>query len=302
MNQFNLTITNNFNDYDLYFDIFDTNIAIKWKSEIEKNYDLYETDRFTNWPNSQQTAEYYINELNEQIKIINLLYPSLIPTIVTEDSDQSTMNYLHKFFENLRGPINEGTTWFSTAPIVAQTAINRFNILIHEYEHYRFNQKTLPLTNHPYATIVGTFSGRDRYDLEDNDYQHFTFKWNFGYVYINYCEVGKPLLDVFKDNDDIVGDSNIRPLNYYSADFQIKFGPDTVDHIYKEREEKFWQWFESKKDYFDTLGLTKSPKLSLGLIPVAKLNIDDSKLTGLTQVEIINKLSHYQKIKSVCIK
>ena len=113
---------------------------------------------------------------------------------------------------------------------------------------------------------------------------------------------GKPLLDVFKDNDEVVGDQNIRPLHYYSADFQIKFGPDTLDHVYVEREKKFWKWFDKKKHYFDTLGIVKSNKLALGLIPVASLNFEKSKLSNLSQLDIVNKLSQYNTIKSVCIK
>ena len=129
----------------------------------------------------------------------------------------------------------------------------------------------------------------------------FRSKWQFGTVYINYCEVGKPLLDVFKDDDEIVGDENIRPLRYYSADFQIKFGPDTLDEVYTDRETQFWKWFEQRENYFASIGLFKTNNLSLGLIPVASLNIERSGFNNLTKVEIVNTLSKYTRIKSTCI-
>lgn len=162
----------------------------------------------------------------------------------------------------------------------------------------------MPLTNHPYATIIGTYHNRPRHPLEDADYNYYTFKWEFGTVYINYCEVGKPLLDVFKDQDELVGDDNIRPLHYYSADFQIKFGPSTPDNVYMERLNLFNQWWDIKSDYLKSIGLVKNKKLALGMIPVAKLNKDKSQLNELTDVEIVQVLSTYQTIKAteICTK
>jgi len=301
MSQFKLTITNHTEDYNLYFDIFETRIAKAWQAEIIEDYELFETERFTNWPNSIKTREYYIKELNAQIDIINYYHPNTIDAIFNEQSTQETMNYLHKIFEILRGPIDEGTKWYKNANPLAQIALMQYNILIHEYEHFCFNERTVVHTNHPYATIVGTFHGK-RHRLEEGDYGHFTFKWQFGTVYINYCEVGKPFLDIFKDNDQIVGANNIKPLQHYSADFQIKYGPDTLDHVYTKRLKKFWEWYDQRDNYFASLGFFRSNKLALGLIPVALINLKNSKLEGLSQVEIVHKLSKYNCIRSVCIK
>ena len=91
-------------------------------------------------------------------------------------------------------------------------------------------------------------------------------------------------------------------MHYYSADFQIKFGPDTLDEVYVTREKQFWEWFDKRENYFASLGLFRSNKLAIGLIPVATLNLKCSNLEGLTQVEIVNKLSQYTAIKSTCIQ
>ena len=301
MSLFKLTLTDQSDDYDLFFDVHNTPIAKKWQTEIEKQYSFFEIDRFTNWPNSIKNRNYYIQELNRQIEIINFYHPDSITASFDEDSTQETMNYLHKFFEELRGPVETGTEWYQNAHNIAKDAISRYNVLIHEYEHFCFNESMIATTKHPYSTIVGTYNCQ-RYRLSDGDYGHYTFKWKFGTVYINYCEIGKPLLDVFKDQDDIVGDSNIRPLHYYSADFQIKFGPDTLDEVYVTREKQFWEWFDKRENYFASLGLFRSNKLAIGLIPVATLNLKCSNLEGLTQVEIVNKLSQYTAIKSTCIQ
>ena len=300
-NKFRLTICNDDAEYDLVFDVFDTGIAQKWASEVAQNYDLFERDRFTNWPNSPKDRTYFVSMLNKQIDIVNQYYPNLINTRVEENPDQDTMNHLHKFFEELRGPIDNESNWYRSASSEARDAICQFNILIHEYEHYCFNEEFIPLTDHPYATIVGTYKDRPRYNLSEYDYNYFTFKWQFGTVYINYCEVGKPLLDVFKDNDEVIGNHNIKPLKYYSADWQIKFGPDTLDWVYSQRLDEFKNWFDKKSNYLNYLGINWETNMSLGLIPVANLNTEDSNLIGLSKIDIVNKLSEYQKIEKTQI-
>jgi hypothetical protein len=299
---FCLTVCNDEQHYDVFFDVLDNPISQKWAMEISKNYELFETDRFSNWPDSPKNKDYFVSMLNKQIDTVNQYYPNLINSYVEENPDQETMNYLHTFFEKLRGPIGEESDWYKSANTEAQEAICQFNILIHEYEHYSFNEEMLPLVKHPYATIVGTYKDRPRYELTDDDYNFFTFNWRFGTVYINYCEVGKPLLDVFKDQDEVVGDNNIKPLKYYSADWQIKFGPDTLDWVYAQRFDEFKEWFHKKSNYFNQLGINWGPKLSLGMIPVAQLNTNYSNLENLSKTEIIAKLSPYQKIQHTWIK
>jgi hypothetical protein len=301
MSKFKLTLCNSTSEYDLYFNVDDTVIAKKWAKEISNNYPLFETERFSNWPKTTKNADYFVTKLNQCIDTVNDYKAGTILTKVSLPFNQSTMNYLHKFFEELRGTSDLGTAFYNSAPETVRHALNEFNIVIHEYEHFAFNERTVKITNHPYATIVGTFH-RPRFLLEDSDYNYFTYNWEFGRVYINYCEVGKPLLDVFKDNDIIVGESNIKPLQYYSADFQIKFGLATLPDVYKKRTEIFNTWFSEREEFFKKLGIVKGPKLALGLIPVAAIDLELSNLEGMSQIGIVNKLSQYQQIKAVCIK
>jgi hypothetical protein len=127
-------------------------------------------------------------------------------------------------------------------------------------------------------TIVCTFEDRPKYDLEECDYQHFTHRWEHGTVYINYCEVGKPLLDVFKDNDHYVGKDAIRPQSTWSADFMIKFGPTIPESVAAQKDKDFLKWYS--KNNFDF------KHKSLGYIPVAKITspLDISKLKKFDKV------------------
>ena len=92
--KFCLTLCNDNTECDVIFDIFDTDIAQKWASEVAKKYEIFERDRFSNWPNSIKDGAYLISMLNEQIDIVNRYYPNLIDTRVEDNPNQDTMNYL----------------------------------------------------------------------------------------------------------------------------------------------------------------------------------------------------------------
>ena len=133
-----LTLSDGSNFKELYFDIFETNIAKKWSIEVGKNYSIYENDRFINWPNSKKDKNYYVNELNKQMKIVDEYAPNIIPFFLKLDQvNQNSFNILHKFFEDTRGPIENPPEFYKNAPYAVQEAVNRFNIMIHEFESYK---------------------------------------------------------------------------------------------------------------------------------------------------------------------
>jgi hypothetical protein len=267
-----ITLTNGREDKNLVFNIHNSNIAARWAKEIQNNYPLYEKNRFQGWPNSYKDLDYYKQELLKQVDIINGYLPRTIYGFENLES-QDLFNYLHKFFENLRGEADDGTEFYKAVPLHIKTAIDLFNVLIHECEHY--------IRSPASPTIVVTFNNRPRFKLLTEDYSLFTPKWKFGEVYINYCEVGKPLLDVFKDKDAHVGEDNIRPQSYYSADFMIKFGTAVPEALYKKKLALFNTWYAQQDYNFENL--------SLGMIPVASLESGEA-------------YSKFTEVKSVCIK
>jgi hypothetical protein len=295
MQQLILTLSNKSIYKDLYFDIFEYSIAQKWAIEVSKNFSINENDRFINWPNSKKDKHYYVKELNRQMQIVEDYSPNSVPFFLTIDTvNQHSFNVLHKFFEDTRGPVIEGTPFFNNAPKEVQNAIARFNIMIHEFESLIHNQ--LNIDGHPESRLIVTFNDRVRYELVDEDYDYFTINWIFGNIYINYCEVGKTIIDVIKDNDNIVGVDNIRPLRYYSADYQVRFVKTIGDVEHAKRVQIVKDMYDSKKEFFENLGFTYDKKLSLGLIPVAALNRNDSGFVGMTDLEIINSLSIFDTV------
>lgn len=269
---FSVILSNDTQEKELLFKVRNTQIAKKWADEIAAGYKLYETNRLTNWG-----TQNIIPELNQCITDINK-YDNIIDRYVDNASKnmQEDLNYLHKFFEDLRGDVDEGTDWYHNAPKEIQNTVERFNVLIHELEHELHTQK------HP--TVVVTFHQRPRYELTDEDKKHFTFKWRKGTVYINYCHVGKPVLDMFKDKDTVA--EGIRPQTHYSADFMIKFGASVPLPVFLARKVTLNLWVK-KQSWFGDLS-----ELNLGMIPVADC------VTKYT----VDELKQYTEVKKVCIK
>jgi len=301
MSQFILTLANKLNHKDLYFDIFNTNIAKKWTIEVSKNYSICNNDRFVNWPNSKKDSNYYVTELNKQLKIVDEYAPTVVPFFFNiEQVNQSLLNILHKLFEDLIGTVDNPTEFYKNSPQEVQKAILRFNIMIHEFESYVKNIAMNKI--HPDSKLVVVFGERNRYELIDEDYDHFTLKSVFGTVYINYCELGKPILDVLRDQDEHIGDSNIRPLQYYSADLQIQFSPTMGEDEFNRTMQWVKMQYDKRKEFFESLGLFYDKKLSLGLIPVASINRNDSGFLNMTDFEIISSLSEFNIVTKTEIR
>lgn len=266
---FEITIGNNKEKSIIEFAILQTDIAQRWADEIAKNYPLYETDRFTNWPNSIKSKKYYEYYLKYHMDVIDK-YGYKIDYDKVDFQD--ALNIMHKHFEHLRGHVDRPSFWYQTAPQEVKNSVDKFNILIHEYENFLEEEKQ----DFKNPTIVCTFMDRPKYNLLKEDYKYFTHSWEYGTVYINYCEVGKPLLDVFKDKDDHA--EAIFPQSTYSADFMIKFGPSVPKDFVTKKQEEFDVWYAAQDYNFDNL--------SLGLIPVAQLktNVNIKDLQGYNRV------------------
>jgi len=267
---FKIILTNSTEDIELSFKVKDTPIAKKWFAELCKNYPIYQDNRFSSW-----NMDYnLIDDLNKQIDIINM-YDNIIDRKASVTTTQHDLNYLHKFFEDLRGEATVGTPWFHNSPVEVKTALEKFNILIHLLEEH------LRSTHHP--SLVVTFINSTKFLLTDEDIKYFTYCWKKGTVYINYCHVGKPVLDIFKDKDIIT--KGATPQTHYSADFIIKFGPSTNYFVFILRKLIINTWLRFQKFKF------KNP--NIGYIPVADI-------IGDFNIEDYRK---FNKVKSViCIR
>lgn len=284
------------------FKLCDTELAQKWADEIDQGYDFYERDRFTYWPANEKDNVFFSNKLNEQIDIINSFYPGKIDIRANPNMDQETMNKMHVYFEQLRGPIEDPLEWYLESPDDVKKAIERLNLLVHEYEYALLYEQWKTPTEHPNAMIVGTYENRPRYELLPEEYKQFTYHFKFGGIYINYCVVGKPILDVFLNQDEDIGDDNIRPQHHWSVDWMAKFGLELPEEQIRGLEQAFWEWFGRKENFFNNLGIHRGLEMSLGQIPVAEIDLDCPSCKGLTPTEIVHKLAPYQYLKATWVE
>lgn len=168
---------------------FDDQLSQSWYQEVLKHKDkIFENDRI------------YGGYKEEDIRAALKKNIAMIKYWKDFDIDTDDLNELHTYFEDM---MEEGV--FDTAPTLIQKHITAFNLNIHHLESLESRR------------IVCTFYDREKYLIPEGT--HFTFDQKPGTVCINYCHVGKPLYDVYHDNDDVA--TKIVPQTHWSADFTI---------------------------------------------------------------------------------
>lgn len=290
---FKIVFKNSFQElFKLSFKVYDTDIGHKWfnalNEQVEQNSQIYEPDRFYSFPSDVWNEENIVNELNKCIDEINST-KTIIKHRAYVGMSQKNLNHLHHYFENLRGNINSPADFWLNSSAATKKILERYNVLIHRAEDF-YLQKPLNLE----PRIVCTFQNKKRYELSDNDYKNFTLVKNFGEVYINYCEVGKTLYDLYRDDDNIIGEDNIRPQRYYSADFKVHFHTTTQLHS-NNILNKMDKWWQKNHNYLLSLGFSpNNPRNAIGNIPVAKI-ID----CDIENNNILYKLCDYNYMEKI---
>jgi hypothetical protein len=242
------------------------------------------------FPNDGWTEENLVQCINDCISVINK-NSTMISHTAFVGMNQQQLNTLHLYFETLRGGVLTPGTYWVSADNEQQKALVDYNVYIHRAEEF-YRHKNKPSQ----PRLVCTFNDIKRKDLKDSDYNLFTFERYFGEVYINYCEVGKPLFDVYKDGDDVVTDNNIRPLRYYSADFTAYFY-DRDLNIIKKFEDGMSKWWDQNESKLSKLGFIKNdPKNAMGNIPVAKLDTKDSREYIIAKLQEFNTMDRVELI------
>jgi hypothetical protein len=275
----------------LEFQVLDHDLALRWYQllcdVLRSDPSLREDDRLHDFPNSSWTEQLVVDRINACIDTINV-QGSLISDRAVVGGGRQQLNVLHKHFENLRGGILNPSTYWQNASQVGRSAVNDLNLQIHRLEDLLDAAETASAWPH----MVLTFCNFQRRPLEPQDYALFTTDTQFGEVYINYCEVGKALWNVYYDRDDVIGDHNIRPLRYYSPEMVIKF----YDSTQRSELPKFWAWWDENAAHLSDLGFHKDDQdLSIGAIPVARLK------TSMDRTELINAISRFDRVNRVYI-
>jgi hypothetical protein len=278
-------------DLILEYQTLDTDLANRWydllRVVLSQDATLREADRLQDFPNSIWTESVVVNKINACLETISHHVSGISDRAVLGGS-RAQLNLLHKHFEELRGGVLTPSTHWQQGTEQLRTAINDLNLHIHRLEDI-LDAESNP---EPWPHVIITFNNFQRLPLQSTDYALFTTDTEFGTVYLNYCEVGKALWNVFFDADDVVGDHNIRPLRYYSPEMMLAF----YDADLHDTLPKFWSWWDDHTEHLAQLGFHRDdPDLSIGAVPVARLkNHWDRK-------DLINAISEYDSVKRVYI-
>lgn len=223
---------------------------------------LDDPERMYGFTESKYTVEYCIDTINGFVDTINAYQP-VCERHIDYNYTQDDLNYLHNIFERYHGlyDAQQGNDFYKNAPKDVQYALGQLNIYIHRLESIG-----------SYARFVCTFSsdGRPRIPFAPSDYKHFTVQEVWGGLYINYCEIGKTLVDMYRDDDKHIGNEAFIPQRYFKSDFNVKFTHHTSEE-YAELEQNVIQYYEKHLDKFVALGHF-DPKFALGSIQVGQLS------------------------------
>jgi len=280
--------------FKLSFDLLlENNITHRWVKKVKAAqrlcYSIDNRERFYGFNNLKTETKKALQLINHDIDVINSYRP-IINRQLSDISDQNTLNYLHKIFEDYHGLLDQQNHefWIS-APDNVRKALADLNIHVHRCE-------TVSRNNEP-RFVVTYYGLPKKHKLKPKDLSLLTNKYQFGTVYINYVEIGKTLVDFWRDQelDDnaYAGAEAFKPFNFFSADFVVRF------HNHDPNEASFVQqqvkkYFTKHLNFFSSKGYNIDDVcLQPGFIPVAKINSD------LSEQEILEKIKTHQYIHQV---
>jgi hypothetical protein len=253
--------------------------ALLKEAILSKNCWLVETDRIYHL-NDKWSPKNTIIKMNECIDIVNS-YDKIIDYKLDLNPDQEAMNYLHTFFEHLRGKDEDPPEWYINSPRHVKDAVTLFNVLIHRYEGFISKRQT--------SKITVSYKNRPTREMTLEEKKNFYPMVKAGDVYLKYCHKGKDLLDVFKNQDDHIGDENILPQHKISSDFNIVLD----NFIGKTTTKNLFIWLNEKKEFFKSININiDDPLITIGKGVVGKIITNDieqlkNELFGVTKIHDI---------------
>lgn len=272
--------------YELPCNFEETHFKNKWLARYyaakERNDPISEPWAFYNL-NDSWSDTHTLEFLNQQLSICNNLVPNMFNRYLLDVDDQDALNYLHSVFELRHGKLD---SW-KTDPLFKKhgkkllKALSLVNQTIHRCEGVHSNNKKIRVV---YFDLPKT----ELYSLED--YKLFTTSVEFGGVYVNYADVGKPINELAIAED--VYHYDVVPFLHYSSDFVIRFNDsDGVERLRVEEEYK-----KANSDIIAIAGYQlDDPRITSGTLKIAQLQYKSKKL-------ILAKLSKYNNIIDVIVR
>jgi hypothetical protein len=303
-----------------------TELAADWLSalqqEIQKNSHLEKNYCWHGWPRTQRDLSYLCEQLNRHIQQINtgipdypqidLIAPDQVMLPFTDVNipgergggpNHDVMNLIHNHFEHLQGTVENLSDYYKKADAATKYSIRQLNNLCHEIETLCLSLRKAHYTPEwVRPSQITTFLNARRYKLNREHRKGFAangFDRKFGHVYMHWTQIGKTLMEVFRDEGapdiDAATCDAITHLQYYSGEFDIEWGRDITygnQPWHTQEIDDFNIWLE--RQGYDPA----DPELSLGYLEIGR--IDFKRSFGTTDVESIwNTMSRHLDIYSL---
>jgi hypothetical protein len=279
-----ITLADNF---ELCFNIRSTPLAELWIERMSKRHawPMDNPDRFYGFGTAQQEQDRAVEMIQQCIATINAHDPIIDRQF---EYTQDGLNYLHNIFERYHGLLNQQTSeYWHSAPDTVRQALANLNLAVHRCEAAQ---------RPPRPEFVCTWFGMpktQRLSPElQQQYGEPTIK--FGTVYLNYCEIGKTVEDLVRDNDQYIGEDAFRPFGYYSADFFVAF----YDQDLNKNLSKMQKYIEQYQEFFLARGIKNV--YNVQALPL-RLPVADLEYTG-DQDKLIFHIRSQQYVREVNIQ
>jgi len=283
---------------DYVMDVEDHELARDWITALTlllQNGNLLEKNFcFMGFPTTGRNIEYLCTTLNRHVAQVNRgLVGYHIDQVFTPDNvfahdhspqgvNHELFNHLHNHFEILQGTVGNFSPWYMAADHATKYSIRQLNNICHEMENLILGLRkaaTNPFWVRP--SQITTWINAPRLELQAVHREGFVkngYDRVLGGVYMHWAQIGKTLMEVYRDEGapeltDTVCEA-ITHLKYYSGEFDVEWGNDITlggQHPWHDKTiGGFREWLVNNN--LDP----QDPELSLGYLPIAQVNLQQS--------------------------
>ena len=298
-------------------------------SLIPEGHPLDKLDSHFGVPSHPKDIATICEMVNHGIQIINeeLVpdgYPPIdlhfSPDILETEQFRDLMNEAHKHFEILIGQKWNVSKWFDNTSNRGKWAIMELNTCIHQMENYfdhdtwkykwknwpvfdpnRINYVMVATTYNCVDFLSGEFPKHNTFEeLEKNKITYDSYKCydelqSWGDVTVNYPQTGKPFLDAFIDQDEVVADKNLSGPRYVTG--------ETFTHFCTMSQDKNLQLLNNYNKWLKEKGFDLTD-ITQGYYPLTVADIDKQSIMpkyGNTEVEVHETILHYNDITKIAL-
>jgi hypothetical protein len=279
-------------DLTLQFRVMATPVAELWQERMSQRHawPLDHPRRFYGFDSAKTEADRAVAEINRCVTIINQ-YQHIAHRTLADVHDQDTLNYLHNIFEHYHGLLDQQNSefWIS-APEPVRTALAELNLAVHRCETAQ---------TEPRPRLVCTWYGQPKQHALPTVMQQQYGVTNpaWGSVCLNYCEIGKTLEDLARDNDRYISDDAFRPFSYYNSDFVVRFFEQDAQTLDNARA-SMQQYYTTHQEFFRSRGFESvdDTRLQPLRFPVAQL------IETMPRDQLLQEIAARQQVTNIHIQ